>query len=362
MNEKKMNEIEKFLIFMSFNEIPNKKQETLLELLEDFDLEHALSNPKMKSVLSSEEMLKLLKNYDPRQLNSTIENMLKCGIAIVTIFSENYPQTLFDLPERPLILYAKGNLSLLKEKCLAVVGTRNPTAYGKLVTERFSKKVAESGVVIVSGLCYGVDAIAHRAALDVGGKTIAVIAGGFNHIYPATNFNLGKEIAEKGLLLSEYPPSFEPKRYTFPKRNRIIAGISAAVLITEAGIRSGTLHTKEYALEYGRDMFAIPGNITSDKSDLPNDLISSGQADGIVSPEQIVKYFGMQSKPIQNKFVGLSFEEQEIVNLLEQGEQNFDFLADNSKIPVNILNSCLTTLEIRGLIRKLPSQMYGLLI
>lgn len=216
--------------------------------------------------------------------------------------------------------------------------------------------------MIVSGLCYGVDAIAHRGTVDVKGKTIAVIGSGFNKIYPATNTALAKEIVEKGgLIVSEYPPSFEAKRYTFPKRNRIVAGLCDGILITEAGAKSGTLHTKEFGLEYGKDIFAIPGNINSDKSELPNSLIKLSQANCVTNADEIVEFYGMSVNNKENVFQNLSFDEQKIVNLLQNGEQNFQFLAENTKIPVNILNSCLTTLEIRGLIRKLPAQTYGLI-
>ena len=235
-----------------------------------------------------------------------------------------------------------------------------PSNYGRIVTEKFSEKLAQSGLVVVSGLCYGVDEIAHKKTLAVGGKTIAVVGSGFNNIYPATNTTLSLEIAERGLLLSEYPPSFKPKRYTFPRRNRIVAGLSDGVLIVEAGIKSGTIHTKEYALEYGKDIFAVPGNITSNKSELTNQLIKSGQAECVLSADEIVDFYGMK-KAEKQKMLTLSFDEKSVVDALADGEKDFDFLSRKTKIPVNILNSCLTTLEIRGLIRKLPAQCYALI-
>ena len=219
-------EKDRLLVFLSMTEISNKKQEMILEALQDFSVENVLRNNQVMDLLSTEEYHKMLEKYDRRMLDSSIENMQKAGIKILTIFSSEYPSVLKDLPDRPLILYAKGDLSLLKEKCLAVVGTRTPTNYGKIITEKFVDKLARSGLVIVSGLCYGIDAIAHRKTLDVGGKTIAIVGSGFNNIYLATNTALANEIAEKGLLLSEYPPSFVAKRYTFPRRNRIVAGIS----------------------------------------------------------------------------------------------------------------------------------------
>ena len=331
-----------------------------MDSLDDFSVDGMLRNPKILNILTTEEYHKIVSSYDKRELDSSIENMQRNGIEIVTIFSDEYPEKLRDLPDRPLILYAKGDLSLANQKSVAVVGTRMPSNYGRIVTEKFSEKLAQSGLVVVSGLCYGVDEIAHKKTLAVGGKTIAVVGSGFNNIYPATNTTLSLEIAERGLLLSEYPPSFKPKRYTFPRRNRIVAGLSDGVLIVEAGIKSGTIHTKEYALEYGKDIFAVPGNITSNKSELTNQLIKSGQAECVLSADEIVDFYGMK-KAEKQKMLTLSFDEKSVVDALADGEKDFDFLSRKTKIPVNILNSYLTTLEIRGLIRKLPAQCYALI-
>ena len=350
---------EKILVLLSMFEVSNKKQETILELMEDVSPEKIFENQKVVELLSNEEYHKLV-GFDELTLDRCIENMQKSGITILTVLSEDYPKSLVDLPDRPLILYAKGDLSLLGRKSVAVVGTRSPSNYGKIVTEKFVDKLARAGVVIVSGLCYGVDAIAHKKTLDVKGKTIAVVGSGFNNIYPSTNTNLANEIAENGLLLSEYYPSFVAKRYTFPRRNRIVAGLSDGVLITEAGIKSGTVHTKEFALEYGKDMFAVPGNIGSEKSELPNYLIKTAQAECVLDGDDILSYYGID-KVAKKQVVALNFDEKLIVDLLAEGDKNFDDLAEKSKIPVNILNSCLTTLEIRGLIRKLPAQTFALL-
>lgn len=351
---------DRLLVFLSTFELSIKKQESILDSLDDFSVDGMLRNPKILNILTTEEYHKIVSSYDKRVLDSSIENMQRNGIEIVTIFSDEYPEKLRDLPDRPLILYAKGDLSLANQKSVAVVGTRMPSNYGRIVTEKFSEKLAQSGLVVVSGLCYGVDEIAHKKTLAVGGKTIAVVGSGFNNIYPATNTTLSLEIAERGLLLSEYPPSFKPKRYTFPRRNRIVAGLSDGVLIVEAGIKSGTIHTKEYALEYGKDIFAVPGNITSNKSELTNQLIKSGQAECVLSADEIVDFYGMK-KAEKQKMLTLSFDEKSVVDALADGEKDFDFLSRKTKIPVNILNSCLTTLEIRGLIRKLPAQCYALI-
>ena len=352
-------EQEKLFVLLSMCEIPNKKQEKLLNSLEEFTID-ALFKDNCADILSTEEIKRLASTYDRQTFESSIQNMIDSGIVILTVLSDDYPKRLIDLPDRPMILYTKGDLSLFDKTSIAMVGTRMPTNYGRMMTEKFADELASSGFVIISGLCYGVDEIAHRKTLEVGGKTIAVVGSGFQNIYPSTNTPLSQEIAEKGLLVSEYYPSFRPKKYTFPQRNRIVAGLSDGVLITEAGAKSGTVHTKEFALEYGKDVFAVPGNINSPKSELPNIMIKSAQAECVLSPSDIVEFYGLEKKAKQQKTFTLNIEEQTIINLLKDGEQDYEVLVIKSKIPVNILNSYLTTLEIRGLIRRLPGKIYAL--
>ena len=352
-------EQEKLFVLLSMCEIPNKKQEKLLNSLEEFTID-ALFKDNCADILSTEEIKRLASAYDRQTFESSIQNMIDRGIVILTVLSDDYPKRLIDLPDRPMILYTKGDLSLFDKTSIAMVGTRMPTNYGRMMTEKFADELASSGFVIISGLCYGVDEIAHRKTLEVGGKTIAVIGSGFQNIYPSTNAPLSQDIAEKGLLVSEYYPSFRPKKYTFPQRNRIVAGLSDGVLITEAGAKSGTVHTKEFALEYGKDVFAVPGNINSPKSELPNMMIKSAQAECVLSPNDIVEFYGFEKKAKEQKTFTLNIEEQTIINLLKDGEQDYEFLVIKSKIPVNILNSYLTTLEIRGLIRRLPGKIYAL--
>lgn len=355
-----MTEKEKFIVYMSFCEIPNKKQELFLDSLADFSMQSVMKNHYIEENLTTEEFHRFISNYNPRELETAIDSMINSGIEILTVEHPQYPRKLFDLPDRPLLLYAKGDLSLLERKCFAIVGTRTPSYYGKIVTEKFAGNLAANGFVIVSGLCYGVDEIAHKKTLEVGGKTIAIVGSGFNKIYPSTNTELSKEIANSGLLLSEYPPSFVAKRYTFPRRNRIVAGISDGVLVTEANFKSGTVHTKDFALEYGKDIFAVPGNVTSSKSNLTNELIKTAQAHCVTSADDIIQFYGIDKK-IQKRSVEVSFDEQKILSLLSNGEKDVEALSLETDIPINILNSCLTTLEIRGLIRRLPAQTYALL-
>ena len=351
----------KILTYLSLAEIPNKKMEAVMEIVEENgidDIKKLVADKGVMSVLSANEYANLAKKFDV--FDSYVRNLKSDGIEVIIIDDENYPNRLKDLPDAPLLLYAKGDVSLLNGDCFSIVGTRIPSNYGKFVTEKLARELAEAGLTIVSGLAYGVDSLSHRSALEVGGKTIAVLGGGLNHIYPEANTNLAEEIMEKGLVISEYPPFSPPTKYTFPLRNRIIAGLSLGTLITEASKKSGTIHTKDYTLDYGRDLFAVPGNINSSKSELPNELIRSSQAECVIEVDDILKFYGFDGVKKEEKTVEVSFDEQTILNLLKDGEQDFDYLAQKSQLPTNILNSCLTTLEIRGLIRRMPSKTFML--
>ena len=351
------------LTFLSLVEIPNKKLAKIMDIIEQeevTEIKKIVDNKEIDKLLSTNEYANLAKKSDDRLFRSYLANLEKDNIKVITIMDAEYPEKLRYLDDAPMLLYCKGDISLLNTDAISIVGTRMPSNYGRYVTEKFAGVLASAGLTVVSGLAYGVDAISHRKALEVNGKTIAVLGGGLNHIYPEANTNLANEIAEKGLLISEYPPFAKPTKYTFPVRNRIIAGLSLGTLITEAGKKSGTIHTKEYALDYGRDVFAVPGNINSLKSELPNSLIRSAQAECVLEPEDILIRYNMDSPKLAKRAVEVSMDEEIILKLLKNGEQDFDELAKNSQLPTNILNSCLTTLEIRGLIKRMPAKTYML--
>ena len=357
-----MTEEEKLFLLLSQFEISNKKVEKILdELGEHISIGRFFKIKDLAKILGEELYANMQVCASEVRLRQYQRNLEESGITLLTIFSKSYPEKLAFLPDKPYFLFCKGDLSLLSKKSIAIVGSRMPSNYGRMMTDRFAGQLAQSGVVIVSGLAYGVDSIAHRKALEVGGNTIAVLGSGFNNIYPAEHQSLADTIAKEGLLISEYCPSMKATRYSFPQRNRIIAGLSDGVLITEAGIKSGTIHTKDFALDYGRELFAIPGNITSEKSQLPNDIIRSGQGQCVLCVEDILSSLGMSKTEQPKKQMQLSFEEQEIVNLLSNGDFDIEYLSKNCNLKVNILNSCLTTLEIRGIIRRLPGEVYSLI-
>jgi DNA processing protein len=213
----------------------------------------------------------------------------KSGIRVITIFDENYPSLLKEIYQPPWLLFAKGDLSLLEKlPKLAVVGSRQATQYGKSAIRLLFPPLVDKGVVIVSGLANGIDTLAHEYAMKNGGHTIAVIAGGFNHIYPKGNTHLASELMETQLIVSEYPPDTKPLRWHFPARNRIISGMSNGTFIIEAKRKSGSLITANFALNEGREVFSLPGSIFNPYSQGTNDLIQQG-AKLVVQSEDILE-------------------------------------------------------------------------
>ncbi len=210
-------------------------------------------------------------------LKSSYSNYQENGTCMLTMKDHLYPTRLKEIHRPPWVLYCKGNLSLLEGgNILAVIGTRTPTPYGIAATKQIIPDISRNGVPIISGLAKGIDSIAQESALASNGEVIAVIGGGFEHIYPKENTKLAIDIGAKGLLLSEYPPITEPKKWHFPMRNRIISGLSRGIFVIEGKKRSGTFITVHQGLDQGKDIFALPGNIFSSCSEGPNSLIDEG--------------------------------------------------------------------------------------
>ncbi|MEH7074972.1 DNA-processing protein DprA [Neobacillus drentensis] len=215
--------------------------------------------------------------FNPDIIRDQIRQYDTNEIAVITILDKEYPPLLKEIYQPPWALFAKGDLSLLeKDPKLAVVGSRQATQYGKNAIRLIFPELISNGVLIVSGLARGIDALAHESAIKNGGKTIAVIAGGFYHIYPKENMNLALEMMKNQLVLSEFPPDTKPLRWHFPSRNRIISGLSKGTLIIEAKRKSGSLITANYAVNEGRDVFSLPGSIFNPYSIGANELIQQG--------------------------------------------------------------------------------------
>lgn len=275
---------------------------------------------------------------------------------------EEFPAQLLSIPDAPEQLYVLGSLENLTGKpMLSVVGSRKVTPYGKLVTNQLTGEVAGRGVVIVSGLALGVDALAHQAALDANGLTLAVLAGGLGNISPRTNLRLAKAILAKGgAIISEYPRDYPPLHINFIARNRLVSGVSKGVLVTEAAAKSGTMHTASFALEQGRTVMAVPGNINSPYSEGTNNLIKSG-AIAVTSASDIFLALGLSKQDRQQTALfGASEQETAILQLLATGITDISELLIKSTLDASTFNQTLTMLEITGKIYPLGAGHWSL--
>lgn len=285
----------------------------------------------------------------------------KLKIDFSTTSDANYPENLLDLENAPTILYIRGKLSVNDSNAVAIVGSRKMTSYGREVAERFAGELASLGVTIVSGLALGVDAVAHKACLEAGGRAIAVFASGLDIITPASNFTLASEIVKKGgALVSEYPLGHPPLRTNFPSRNRIISGLSRAVVVIEGARKSGTLLTASSAAEQGRPVFAVPGQITSPMSEAPHFLIQSG-AKMITSVSDILEELDLQlrvDRQAMEKVMPAGSHEEKLVEILANEPLHIDEIAAISTLDVATVSARLTIMELKGLVKNMGRGVY----
>ena len=275
----------------------------------------------------------------------------------ITIKDDVYPECLKEISNPPLKLYYKGNLDLLKEeRLIAVVGTRNPSSYGKLCCEYMVKKMSRANITIVSGFAKGIDSIAHKTSLLTEGKTIAVIASGLDIVYPASNLSLYREIEEKGLILSEYEAGVKPFKSNFPQRNRIIAGLSKGTIVVESKDRGGSLITADLALEFNRDVYAVPGDVFSEYSKGCNNLIRDSRAKSLSNINELLKDYSweIEEKNDNNKYT----QNQILILNSLSSEKNLDNILIETKIEQTEILAELMTLEIMGVIKSIAGGRY----
>ena len=283
------------------------------------------------------------------------------NIKKITFDNPNYPSLLKQIFEPPKELYVLGDLKKEEKNPLAVVGTRLPSSYGKVVASSMVRELASRGITIISGLALGIDGISHQACLEGGGKTIAVLGSGLDIIYPFCHKKLAKEIVEKGgALVSEYPPGTKPDRWQFPARNRIIAGLSQACLVIEAPKKSGALITPFYALNEGRDVLSVPGEINKKNSEGTNNLIKLG-AKPVTTPQDVLEIFNITGEEKRKEIKADSREEEILLNLLAKGDPiHIDKLIGLSKLSSAIVLSTLTMMEINKKIKNLSQGFYSI--
>ena len=343
------------------------------------------------SFLKSEDILKLC-DKSLADAQNFLGSLSKTDIFVLTKDMPDFPNMLNTYPNHPCVLYCRGKrINLNKYISVSVVGSRNPGQYGKNVTYALSSQLSKKGFIIISGMADGIDSIAHEACLDSGIPTVAVLGCGPDIIYPASNINLSKRILENGMIISEYIPKTKPDRFRFPERNKIIASLSPATVVTEAAEKSGSLITAEHAKKFGNVVFAVPGNITSSLSNGTNLLIRDG-AIALSSSEDIYKFFSkvlsevklkkylyknclqesyqknpyeeskkIDIKEINDKYNSYSDDEKEniIMKCLCKESLTIDMLSYKTGISISDLNTLLLLMELKGMIKKAPGDSFA---
>jgi len=295
-------------------------------------------------------------------LEAEMEKLDRYGVKVLTYHNPDYPSRLKEIYDYPPLLYVRGSLLAEDEWCLAVVGTRRATVYGRQVTEEIVADLARSKITIVSGLARGIDSVAHHAALEAGGRSIAVFACGLDIVYPSENANLARSIMQQGALISEYPLGTRPKADNFPRRNRIMSGLSLGVLVTEAGETSGAMITAHLALEQNREVFAIPGSILSPASTGTNHLIQEG-AKLVRDYTDILEELNLTAVAHQiemKEVIPASDTESLLLKQLCAEPTHIDEVCRNSGLPISTVSSTLAMMELKGLVKQVGTMNYVL--
>lgn len=293
--------------------------------------------------------------------DAVMELVLKHEMTVLTWHDTAYPRALREIEDKPPLLFVRGDLQERDQWAVAVVGTRRATAYGRQVTEQLTADLAGNGITIVSGLARGVDAIAHRAALQTGGRTIGVLACGLDMIYPPEHARLASSITEQGALISEYPPGVEPRGDYFPRRNRILSGLSLGVLVVEADIKSGALITAQQALEQNREVFAVPGSIYSPASRGTNSLIRDSAAKLVLTAADILEELNLTMAGQQMEMTALlpgDESEAALLDHLSFEPRHIDEVRRSSGLGIAEVSSALAMLELKGIVKQVATMSY----
>jgi DNA processing protein len=338
--------------------VPGIGSQRIRNLMRRFKTVKAVLNASVRELIQIEGIDKTLaaniKNGGDPSFVEVQSVLLKNAEAeLITFWDDGYPPLLRKIADPPILLFVRGNVDAMSSKSIAVVGTRTPSTYGKMMAERFAEELASYDLTIVSGLARGVDTIAHRAVVQCGGRTIAVLGSGVDAIYPEENKKLAEQIMQSGALVSEFPMGAKPDAPHFPRRNRIIAGLSLGALIVEAGNKSGALITADFALEQGREVFALPGNVNNPKSVGCNKLIQQG-AKLVITIEDVLEEFGGGRQSLLKikgePTIPLNEKEKSVYSVLTTEPQHIDKIAQQCQLPISETLSTLLSLELKNVI------------
>jgi DNA processing protein len=360
-----INENNKYWI--CFNQIPGIGRVKFTQIENYFgDIEKAWNAgiDEFKKAGLDDYSVKSITQWRPRiSPDVELQKLEKYNIRALNYHDSDYPARLKEIHDFPPVVYIRGSLLTGDEYCLSVVGTRNPSAYGRQITEEIVSELAKNRITIISGLAKGIDAIAHRSALDAGGRTIAVTGGGLDSVYPAENANLAREILKNGAMISEYAPGIKPRPENFPRRNRIMSGLCLGVLVIEAGETSGSLITAHLAFEQDREVFAIPGSVLSPASIGTNKLIMEGTAQLVRNATDILQELNLTAIAEQievKEIIPASDTEAVILKQLGAEPKHIDEICRTSGLPVSVISSTLAMMELKGMVKQVGSMNYAL--
>lgn len=312
--------------------------------------------------LDSGSVTSIIETRDSISLDSEMEKMDRSGVSVFTYKDDGYPARLKEIYDYPPVIYVRGEILPEDEWCLSVVGTRGATVYGRQVAEEITADLTRNRITIVSGLARGIDSIAHRSALEAGGRTIAIFACGLDTVYPPENADLARRIIQNGAVVSEYPLGIKPRPDYFPRRNRIMSGMSLGVLVIEAGESSGAIITANIALEQNREVFAIPGSILSSASKGTNHLIQEG-AKLVREYTDILEELNLTAVARQIEMKELLPEtDTEAILIKQLGNEpvHIDQVCRSSGLPVSTVSSTLAMMELKGMVKQVGAMHYSL--
>jgi DNA processing protein len=342
--------------------VPRMNETRLKHLLAHFEDPGKVLSAKYSALREcpgiDEELARAVAAY--RRSDETAQRIAaaeELGVRTLGFRDPGYPANLKDLAHMPPVLFARGSVIEEDRLAAAIVGTRRATHYGRQVAERFAQAFALSGVTVVSGLARGVDTHAHQAALEAGGRTIGVLGCGINVYYPPENRRLYDAVSANGAVLSEFPPGTEPLAMNFPKRNRVVSGLSRAIVAVEAGEKSGVLNTAAWAADQGRDVYAVPGPVTSPLSLGTNRLLLTG-ARPATCPEDVIRDLGVAVQLEEKAKVEVSAEEKTVLEALSADPLHVDEVCETLGMPMAVLLGVLMQLELKGLVRQLPGKFF----